>query len=407
MPPIEPIDPRILGRRLTEARVARGITQEQAAARLGCSRPTLIAVEKGTRMAKPAEIVELAAFYGKSVHELVRPGAPVAELQPHLRAAVDLSRGGAEDLYAAIAELQEFAIDYRELERLAGTEPAERHPPELTIPPWVDIRDYAEVAASRERLRLFLGDQPVPNVRQVLESEAGLRVFCSGLPSAVAGMYAYAAELGYCVLINRKHPVERRRFTLAHEYGHFLTHRHKPGIDYFFSSDMRKPRNEAFADAFAACFLMPETGVRRLFMDIRTASKDFQVADLCRLSNLFGVSVEAMCYRLEALGLIPKGTWDSLAEKDFRPAEASRELNLVPRTAESEEPYPERYRDLAVLAFCQERITEGQLGRFLRCDRVRAREVVEECRNRTRIGPEGSPGVIRLPFEASLLKRPV
>ena len=47
------IDPRIFGQRLAEARKARGITQEAAAAHLGCSRPTYIAIEKGERPPSP------------------------------------------------------------------------------------------------------------------------------------------------------------------------------------------------------------------------------------------------------------------------------------------------------------------------------------------------------------------
>ncbi len=79
------LDPRTLGLRIAEARKARGITQEAAAAHLECSRPTYIAIEKGERLARPEEIVKLAAFFGKRVHELVLQSEPVADLQPHLR----------------------------------------------------------------------------------------------------------------------------------------------------------------------------------------------------------------------------------------------------------------------------------------------------------------------------------
>src|SRR5687768_2499307 len=84
----EPVDPHLLGQRLEEARKARGVTQEEAADHLGCSRPTYIGIEKGERRAKPEEILKLAAFFGRRVHEIVRPGEPVADLQPHLRAQV-------------------------------------------------------------------------------------------------------------------------------------------------------------------------------------------------------------------------------------------------------------------------------------------------------------------------------
>ncbi len=59
MPALEHIDPKVIGHRLAEARKARGVTQEDAATQLGCSRPTLIAIEKGTRQPKGEEIVML------------------------------------------------------------------------------------------------------------------------------------------------------------------------------------------------------------------------------------------------------------------------------------------------------------------------------------------------------------
>ena len=52
MPSLE-LDPRVLGQRISEARKARGKTQEEVAEFLGYSRPTYIAIEKGERTAKP------------------------------------------------------------------------------------------------------------------------------------------------------------------------------------------------------------------------------------------------------------------------------------------------------------------------------------------------------------------
>ena len=83
------IDPRVLGQRIIEARKASGKTQEEVAELLGYSRPTYIAIEKGERPAKPDEIIKLASFFGRKVNELVRPGEPVADFQPHLRAVAD------------------------------------------------------------------------------------------------------------------------------------------------------------------------------------------------------------------------------------------------------------------------------------------------------------------------------
>src|SRR3954466_16345227 len=111
MPPFD-IDPRVLGLRIAEARKARGKTQEEVAEFLGCSRPTYIAIEKGDRPAKPGEIVKLASFFGRKVNELVRPGEPVTDLQPHLRAVADRMKTSDQfqaGLSAAIDQLQALA----------------------------------------------------------------------------------------------------------------------------------------------------------------------------------------------------------------------------------------------------------------------------------------------------------
>jgi Zn-dependent peptidase ImmA (M78 family)/DNA-binding XRE family transcriptional regulator len=395
-------DPRLLGQRLTAARKARGVTQEEAAKHLRCSRPTLIAIEKGERRAKPEEIVKLAAYYGRRVHEIVRPGVETVALEPHLRAVVDPASASAEEINTAITELERFAEDYCELERLLDAKPVSAYPPEVSLPRRGSLSDFGEDVAARERERLGLGNQPILNLRQVLEADVGLRVFYGGLPSRIAGMFAYTAELGFCVFINQKHPSERRRATLAHEYGHALCDRHKPGIDYL-DGQGRKPASERFAEAFGLGFLLPAGGVRRKFHEITASTGDFQVADLCRLSNYYWVSVQAMTLRLEELGLIGKGSWSLLAEKGFKPRKASEDLGLTRRHAKSDAPYPQRYKFLAVQAYRLGKISEGQLGKFLRCDPVRAREVVASCLDQSFVDADGRILARRMPFEKSLL----
>ena len=398
------IDPRLLGRRLADARKARGKTQEEAAANLGCSRPTLIAIEKGERLAKAGEIIKLAEFYGRSVHELVRPGVPVTTLEPHLRAVAESSEQNQQELNAAVAELQRLAENYCELEKLLSARLFQNYPPEVRVLPR-GVVEFAQDVAMLERARLGLGDQPVLNLRQVLENDVGLRVFYGVLPSNVAGMYAYAADLGYCVLINKKHPPERRRATLAHEYGHFLCDRHKPGIDYLDGS-RRRPQNEKFAEFFGLSFLMPTIGVRRQYHEIVATRNDFQVADLCRLSNYYFVSVQAMTLRLEELGLIPRGIWNLLREERFKVRKAQHDLGLTYKHLEPDEPYPERYKFLAVQAYEVGLVSEGQLARFLRCDRVRAREIVADCLNQSFVDERnGETTSGQLSFDFSLLRK--
>ena len=330
------------------------------------------------------------------------PGEPIGDLQPHLRAVAEkLKPKDEKELLLAIAELQRFATDYRELERMMNAPLRFNYPPEVKLAERFDVVEQAEDVAIRERQRLGMGDQPIYKLRSTLESDVGLRIFYWGLPSTVAGMYAFVADLGCCILINRKHPPERRRASMLHEYGHLIVDRFKPGIDYLTYAG-RKPANERFAEAFAMSFLMPAMTIRRRFREIVNTTNDFQVADLCRLSNFYFVSVEAMTLRLEGLGLIPKGCWSHIKESRFEVRKASALLEL-PTHRETKDAFPERYKFLVVHAYEQEKITQGQLARFLRCDPVTAREIVAQCLTSRMIEEDGQEHDIRLEFQSSLL----
>lgn len=401
---LEKMDPKTLGQRLAEARKARGVTQEDAAEFLGYSRPTYIAMEKGERAAKANEIMRLATYFGRTVHELVRPGEPVVALQPHLRGVAERMKAGDDrQLLEAIDELQRFAADYRQLDELMNVPLRTSFPPELSLDTPIDVTELAEGVAVQERRRLGLGDQPVVHLRSILEWDVGLRIFYGEkLPSAVAGMYACTADLGCCILINRNHPPQRRRVSMVHEYGHLIVDRYKPGIDYL-SLTGRKPANERFAETFGLGFLMPASSVRAKFHEVVTSTNDFRVADLCRLSHFYFVSVEAMMLRLEKLGLIPKGSSKNLKESKFSPMKAGQILELLPQP-ETSQPYPQRYKFLAVHAYGQGKITQVQLARFLRCDVVTARQIVTECLTSADVAADGRLEMLHLEeFQKSLL----
>ena len=397
---IENLDPKVLGQRLTEARKSRGVTQEDAAKHLGCSRPTFIAIEKGTRLPKAEEIVNLASLYGRKVSDIVRPGEPVGDLQPHLRAVARQMRADDEGLTEAISALQKFAEDYHRLERLLNV------PLRMNYPPDVQLRRgnviaLAEDVATQERQRLGLGDQPVVHVRSLLEAEVGLRIVYENLPSKIAGMFGFSSEFGGVIAVNRKHPPQRRRATLLHEYGHLITDRFKPGIDYL-SFPGRKPANERFAESFSMAFLIPATSVRRRFNQTVNDSGDFQISDLCRLSHFYNASVEAMTLRLEGLGLIPKGVRDHLKESRFEVRRAEAMLNLQQHPV-ADNQFPDRYVFLAVQAYDKGELSEGELCDLLRCDRVTAREIVDRHLTTTSVSDDGEVRQMQLETNHSLL----
>jgi Zn-dependent peptidase ImmA (M78 family) len=194
-------------------------------------------------------------------------------------------------------------------------------------------------------------------------------------------MYVYDDAVGACMAINSQHLEERRRWSAAHGYAHFLAHRYKAEVAVD-NGYRRQPESERFADAFARYFLMPTGGLTRRFNDIRRTQEKVTPADLCTLANYYGVSVEALTRHLEDLRLLPTGTWDTLRDNGFKVREAQRQLGLAEIPAPNET-LPKRYQYLALTAFEQELITEGQLARFLRVDRLEARRAIEVLRDST------------------------
>ena len=226
---LETTDPKGLGRRLQEARRARGITQRDVADSLSVARTTITALEKGERRIRPDELIQLAKLYGRDVSDLVGPRELTAEFSVQFRTAVAgaASQQAKTELEQGVQEFQRLSEDYLYLERLNALPVTRTYPPQYPFE-GLAPEEVAEDVASSERNRLGLGDGPVLNLREALENDVGLRIFYVSLPSRVAGMLAYTDELGGCIAANARHPEERRRWTLAHEYGHFLTSRFRP-----------------------------------------------------------------------------------------------------------------------------------------------------------------------------------
>jgi hypothetical protein len=129
---------------------------------------------------------------------------------------------------------------------------------------------------------------------------------------------------------------------------------------------------------------------------------DFKGADLRRLSHFYFVSVEAMSLRLEQLGLIQRGSWEFLKESKFSPREAAEILRLQPQPI-NDEPFPERYKYLAIAAYERGEIGDSDLAYYLRCDIARAREIAAITRSSRELDSSGEPSAWRLDFAKSLL----
>src|SRR5919109_1120697 len=109
---LETIDPKIVGRRLHDARRARGLTQQDVANALGIARTTVTAIEQGERKVRPEELLQLARLYGRAVSDLIRQREVVDEFAVQFRTAIAQAGQHQAALTIAVQEFQQLCEDY-------------------------------------------------------------------------------------------------------------------------------------------------------------------------------------------------------------------------------------------------------------------------------------------------------
>ena len=395
------LDPRVLGQRLQAARKSADLTQQEVADAIQVARTTIVAIEKGERLPREEELLRLSELYQRPIHELLRRYIPADPLIVQFRAIRRVEEKLDIDIERILDEFQRLCDDYLYLEDLLKNPLPQSQAPLYAYEGVAGITSerLGEGAAGAERNRLGLGDAPILNLPEILEKE-GVRIFQLELPSRISGFFGYTQQSGPCIAINSKHPAERRQWSLAHEYAHFLTRRHQANITVYYGYQ-HIPESERFADAFARAFLMPASSLNRRFSEMKRLQGSILPADLCLLAHFFFVSFEAIARRLEDLNLIRPGKYDTIISRGFKPQEALSILDIVPHRMSSDL-HPLRYKYLAIEAFSQGKITEEEFASLLRTDLVTARRMFRAFRQQSIINPTGEDSVVEIPFDADI-----
>jgi len=137
------------------------------------------------------------------------------------------------------------------------------------------------------------------DVKGYIESQ-GIKVISEDMGSEISGYIEFRIN-HWVIAVNRYQNPRRQRFTLAHEYAHFLYDRETIQRDgkivdvLLFRSD-ESNEIEKRANQFAGELLMPTTDFLNA---VENGMKDFQ-----QLADKFNVSVAAIRYRAFKLKLI-------------------------------------------------------------------------------------------------------
>jgi Zn-dependent peptidase ImmA (M78 family)/DNA-binding XRE family transcriptional regulator len=209
----------------------------------------------------------------------------------------------------------------------------------------------AEVAAERLRSEWNLGLDPLASVTGVLE-EHSIHVIEINAPEKFDGIsaVAYAPKkrvVSALVVTKRGLQGERQRLNLAHELGHL------------FLKVSSKVNEEKAAFRFGAAFLAPkeivnkEVGAKRSFI---------QPEELFLLKQRFGLSVQALLYRLRDLEIITPSYYEKWCMDINRLGWKKEEPNSLPPE------HPSWFRQNVLRAFSTGLLTkeeaEGMIGKL-------------------------------------------
>jgi Zn-dependent peptidase ImmA (M78 family) len=128
----------------------------------------------------------------------------------------------------------------------------------------------------------------------------GIDVYAAALKPDVSGMLVKEPGQDPRIYVNASDASNRQRFSCAHEIGHYILRASSKADDTYGYIDRRGPSAaagtnpaEIYANQFAAELLMPQENVRAVASTLSDAA----------LAVKFNVSVGAMKYRLENLGI--------------------------------------------------------------------------------------------------------
>lgn len=135
-----------------------------------------------------------------------------------------------------------------------------------------------------------------------LANNHNIDIYQSQLESKISGAIKYEKTKDkYTILVNENDTEFRKRFTIAHELGHYFLHSEilksdEILIDMLYRMEDEKGKEkEREADYFAGALLMNKNLLEKMYIQGYSISK---------LAQIFEVSESAMTVRMDILGLI-------------------------------------------------------------------------------------------------------
>jgi Zn-dependent peptidase ImmA (M78 family)/transcriptional regulator with XRE-family HTH domain len=350
-----------IGKRLRMARTNIGYTLEKVSSLADISITAISDFENSKREPKFSQLSRLAEIYKRSIDFFLTDNLPA---EPTV-----LWRDGPsnpDEKKETEAEFRRLCQQYHKLElctaevcKAALPQPDVSDPDHFNWP-------QAESLARKVHNEMCLGDIPSASLKKILEERYYVKIFY--LEFTGSAISAYSDEFGSAILLNNKNVSWRRNYDLAHELFHILTW-------HIFRTKGEEPSGseENFANSFASKLLMPEESLRQRITYLVNKHGEARLEQLDDLAREFGVSLDAMVYRVAYLYRFENKD----TEKFLIAAKQLAKLHK-PRESDKAETLPERYCDLAQRALRDGKLSLMQFAKYMGISYKKAQEYLTE-----------------------------
>ena len=337
-----------IGTRLKIARKAIGYTLEKASSVSGIGQSSLSDFENDKREPKFSQLSKLADVYRRTVEFFLTDEPFVEEVMLWRDKPDDDQRTKIE------AEFRKLCEQYRRLEVLTD-EIKETKLPQIDVSR--DEFDYRQASKLAECFQrdFILGDIPSASLKQILEENFFVKIF--HLSSNGSSISTLSDHFGAAILLNKDSKLWRRNFNLAHELFHLLTWKifriNGTGIEF-------NENEEKLANAFASRLLLPTDIIKDKIELLISKEHQVSIEALDEIAREFGVSVEALLWRM--LYLYNKPVEE--IEKYIEQAQKIKTRRPLRRSDEPDE-LPERYCSLAIRALRVGKLSLMQFAKYM------------------------------------------
>ena len=152
-------------------------------------------------------------------------------------------------------------------------------------------------------------DGPFPIVKMIVD--AGFKIYTQDLKHSIGGYIIISNDIAEkfgtdkIIVVNENENKNRQRFSLAHEFGHYLLDpRARNSAEYYdaFESDDNKSEIEVIVDRFAAELLMPSDKFVKKYNELKEKNSDlYEVFKL--LADYFAVPSVSVQKRFSEVGI--------------------------------------------------------------------------------------------------------